>query len=135
MFLAEHPIDGEQMLEEARIKAAKGYKQLHEEFAFNFDPCPLYGVEYMNGLDEEWGSATFCNPPYGRAIGKWTAKAVSEWKKGKTVVLLIPSRTDTKWWHSDIMQANEIRFIKGRLKFGSAITGAPFPSALAVYHA
>ena len=80
MFLAEHPIDGEQMLEEA-------------------------------------------------------AKAVSEWKKGKTVVLLIPSRTDTKWWHSDIMQANEIRVVKGLLKFGSAITGAPFPSALAVYHA
>ena len=111
------------------------YKQLHEEFAFNFDPCPLYGVEYMNGLDEEWGSSTFCNPPYGRVIGKWTAKAVSEWNKGKTVVLLIPSRTDTKWWHRDIMQASEIRFIKGRLKFGSAITGAPFPSALAVYHA
>ena len=109
------------------------YDKLNQEFNFNFDPCPLGGSSYMNGLEMEWGNSTFCNPPYGREIGKWTAKALEENAKGKTIVLLIPSRTDTKWWHSHIMKANEIRFIKGRLKFGDAINSAPFPSALAIF--
>ena len=109
------------------------YDELNKEFFFNFDPCPLGGVEFMNGLELNWGTSTFCNPPYGREIGKWTKKAVEEAAKGKTVVLLIPSRTDTRWWQNDIMKANEIRFIKGRLKFGNATNSAPFPSALAIY--
>ena len=87
----------------------------------------------MNGLEMDWGNSTFCNPPYGREIGKWTKKAVEEAEKGKTIVLLIPSRTDTRWWQNDIMKATEIRFIKGRLKFGNATNSAPFPSALAIY--
>ena len=87
----------------------------------------------MNGLEIDWGTSTFCNPPYGREIGKWTSKAVVEAEKGKTIVLLIPSRTDTRWWQNDIMKATEIRFIKGRLKFGNATNSAPFPSALAIY--
>ena len=110
------------------------YKKLDEEFSFNFDPCPLGGVEYMNGLEMEWGSSTFCNPPYGREIGKWTSKALVEAGKGKRVVLLIPSRTDTRWWQNDIMKAKEIRFIKGRLKFGGSKTSAPFPSAIAIFN-
>ena len=110
------------------------FEELNKDFNFNYDPCPLYGaLSKTDGLLTEWGTSTFCNPPYGRVIGDWTAKAVNEWNKGKTVVLLIPSRTDTRWWHRDIMQASEIRFIKGRLKFGEALTGAPFPSALAIY--
>lgn len=110
------------------------YKELDQEFKFDFDPCPLYGLEAgLNGLDVDWGSSTYCNPPYGRTIGQWTEKAVKEAGGGKTVVMLIPSRTDTKWWHRDIMTADEIRFIKGRLKFGGATTGAPFPSALAIW--
>ena len=109
------------------------YDELDGEFSFNFDPCPLGGVEFMNGLEMEWGTSTFCNPPYGREIGKWTKKAVEEAGKGKTIVLLIPSRTDTRWWQNDIMKANEIRFIKGRLKFGNATNSAPFPSALAIF--
>ena len=109
------------------------YDELNKEFAFNFDPCPLGGVVFMNGLEMNWGTSTFCNPPYGREIGKWTKKAVEEAEKGKTIVLLIPSRTDTRWWQDDIMKATEIRFIKGRLKFGNATNSAPFPSALAIY--
>jgi site-specific DNA-methyltransferase (adenine-specific) len=110
------------------------FAELDREFSFNFDPCPLYGLESgVNGLEIDWGSSTYCNPPYGRGIGLWTEKAVKEAGGGKTVVLLIPSRTDTVWWHRDVMTATEIRFIKGRLKFGGAKQGAPFPSALAIW--
>lgn len=59
--------------------------------------------------------------------------AYEEWKKGKTVVMLIPSSTDTKWWHDYCMKANEIRFIKGRLKFGGAEYNAPFPGAIVIF--
>jgi len=122
------------------------YDELNEEFHFTCDPCVLHGgVAFYDesddewhrtgddGLNAEWGGATFVNPPYGRAIGAWTAKALSEYKQGKTVVMLIPSRTDTIWWHRDIMQADEIRFIKGRLKFGDSVNSAPFPSAVVVF--
>ena len=113
-------------------------EELDHEFNFTDDPCPLYGSQLSDGSDGDglkrgWGSRAFVNPPYGREIGKWTAKAVAEWKSGKTVVMLIPSRTDTIWWHRDIMQATEIRFIKGRLKFGNAKNSAPFPSAIVVF--
>lgn len=105
------------------------YDKLNEEFHFNDDPCPLNGA---GGLDREWGGATFCNPPYSE-ISSWVQKAYSESQKGKTVVLLIPSRTDTKWWHEHIMKAQEIRFIKGRLKFGDSKNSAPFPSAIVIF--
>jgi len=110
------------------------YQKLDSEFHFDFDPCPLYGsADGVDGLSTEWGKATYCNPPYGRVIGNWTRKARMEAEKGKTVVLLIPSRTDTKWWHEDIMKADEIRFVKGRLKFGGSRNSAPFPSAVVVF--
>jgi site-specific DNA-methyltransferase (adenine-specific) len=110
------------------------YLKLDSEFHFDFDPCPLHGADSgVDGLAVEWGQSTFCNPPYGRVIGNWTAKAKAEAAKGKTVVMLIPSRTDTKWWHDDIMQATEIRFVKGRLKFGGVKNPAPFPSAVIVF--
>jgi len=112
------------------------YEELNKEFHFDFDPCPLYGADgQVDGLSIEWGGANFCNPPYGRVIGKWTSKARQEAEQGKTVVLLVPSRTDTKWWHEDCMKADEIRFIKGRLKFGDATNSAPFPSALVIWRA
>jgi site-specific DNA-methyltransferase (adenine-specific) len=76
---------------------------------------------------------TYCNPPYGRQIGAWIKKAYDESKKGKTVVMLLPCRTDTRWWHEYVMKAKEIRFIKGRLKFGGAKTNAPFPSCVVVF--
>ena len=109
------------------------YDELDAEFHFNDDPCPLYGVESQDGLAREWGGSTFVNPPYGRAIGAWTAKALEQSRQGKTVVMLIPSRTDTIWWHRDVMQASEIRFIKGRLKFDDSTNSAPFPSALVLF--
>jgi len=76
------------------------------------------------------------NPPYGRVIGKWMAKAVESWRSGATVVCLVPARTDTAWWHDFAMQG-EVRLIRGRLKFVSPDgvgDFAPFPSAVIVFN-
>ena len=78
------------------------------------------------------GGVNFVNPPYSD-IKNWCRKAYYEWKKGKTVVMLIPSRTDTGYWHDYIMKASEIRFIRGRLKFGDSKNSAPFPSAIIIF--
>jgi len=72
------------------------------------------------------------NPPYGRTIGQWMRKAHIASRQGATVVCLVPSRTDTRWWH-DYAMKGEIRFIKGRLKFGDAKANAPFPNALVIF--
>jgi site-specific DNA-methyltransferase (adenine-specific) len=111
------------------------FDELNREFQFDYDPCPLYAADTMSvdGLSSDWGNSTFCNPPYGRTLGLWTRKAREQAALGKTVVLLIPSRTDTKWWHEDVMLADEIRFVRGRLKFGGAPYNAPFPSAVVVF--
>lgn len=106
------------------------YHELNKEFNFNDDPCPLHGA---NGLDRPWGSKTFVNPPYSE-LSKWAKKAYEEYCCGQTVVMLIPSRTDTKYWHDYIMKATEIRFIKGRLKFGNAKNSAPFPSCIVIFN-
>lgn len=109
------------------------YEALDAEFGFDYDPCPLYaGGLISDGLLADWGRVTFCNPPYSR-ISEWVRKAHQEAQRGNTVVLLIPARTDTRWWHDHVMQAAEIRFIKGRLRFGAAKTGAPFPSCIVVW--
>ena len=107
------------------------YKKLDNEFRFDFDPCPTNPT--FDGLSIEWGKRNFVNPPYGREIGKWIAKGFQEWLKGKIVVFLIPSRTDTIWFHDFIMKATEIRFIEGRLKFSNHHNSAPFPSAIAIF--
>lgn len=107
------------------------YQKLDKEFEFNFDPCPPGHI--YDGLDIEWGESNFVNPPYGREIGKWLKKGYEESQKGKLVVFLIPSRTDTRWWHDYVMQAKEIRFIQGRLKFKGATNNAPFPSCIAIF--
>ena len=104
---------------------------LDNEFHFDFDPCPTKPI--LDGLIASWGDVNFCNPPYGREIPKWIKKGYDEWLKGKTVVFLIPSRTDTAWWHDYIMKATEIRFIRGRLKFQGAKHNAPFPSAIVIF--
>lgn len=76
----------------------------------------------------------FCNPPYGRELPKWVKKAYEESRKPKTiVVMLIPSRTDTRWFHDYIYGKAEIRFVRGRLKFGGAKNSAPFPSMVVVF--
>jgi hypothetical protein len=73
------------------------------------------------------------NPPYGRAIGTWVRKAREEALKGVKVVSLLPARTDTAWWHDDVMRAQEIRLLRGRLTFVGAPSPAPFPSAVVIF--
>ena len=121
------------------------YDELNRVFKFTLDPCStaanakcdnFYTLE-QDGLSKDWGGNTvFVNPPYTRgAIGKWIKKAHDESKKpNTTVVCLIPSRTDTKYWHEYCMKASHVHFIKGRLKFeGVADNSAPFPSAIIVF--
>lgn len=107
------------------------YDKLNQEFQFTCDPCPLNAN--FDGLTIPWSNKTYVNPPYGKNIINWIKKGYEESKKGKTIVMLIPSRTDTKWWHEYVMKAKEIRFIKGRLKFGGSINSAPFPSCIIVF--
>ena len=78
------------------------------------------------------GYTVYCNPPYGREISKWIKKAYEENLKGTKIVLLLPARTDTKWFHEYIYNKHEIRFIKGRLKFNDGKNPAPFPSMLVI---
>ena len=106
------------------------YEELNKEFNFDFDPCPVNPS--FDGLDVEWGSCNFVNPPYNK-LKDWLKKGFEEWKKGKTVVFLIPSRTDTRYWHDYCMKATEIRFIKGRLHFDDSNKPAPFPSCVIVF--
>ena len=114
------------------------YDALNAEFNFDDDPCPISEPSplYQNdGLAREWGNRVFINPPYGKEIGKWIERAYREALQDKLIVLLIPSRTDTRWWHDYIMKATEIRFIKGRLCFDDSGNSAPFPSAIVIYKA
>lgn len=106
------------------------YDALNVEFKFDFDPCPLGSVG--GGLECDWGLSNFVNPPYSD-IRNWVAKSYEESRRERLVVLLIPSRTDTRWWHDYVMKADEIRFIKGRLKFGGSKNSAPFPSCIVVF--
>jgi hypothetical protein len=107
------------------------YSDLDNEFHFDFDPCHKESV--WDGCYIEWGKSNFVNPPYGHSLGKWLKAGYEESLRGKTVVFLIPSRTDTRWWHDYVMKADEIRFIKGRLKFKGATNSAPFPSCVVIF--
>ncbi len=116
------------------------YDALNKEFGFTLDPCsdgtnakcPKFYTPRENGLLRDWGTETvFMNPPYSE-VDEWMRKAYGAALEGATVVCLIPARTDTQWWHAYVMKA-EIRFIKGRLKFGDAENSAPFPSAIVVF--
>jgi len=109
------------------------YQMLDAEFHFDYDPCPANWDGVIDGLTTDWGAVNYVNPPYGRELSKWIAKGYDEWMKGKTVVFLIPSRTDTRWWHNYCMRADEIRFIRGRLKFDDQANNAPFPSAIIIF--
>ncbi len=86
----------------------------------------------MDGLALTWLGTCWMNPPYGRKIGQWVRKAYESSLLGATVVCLLPARTDTAWWH-DYVVKGEIRFLRGRLKFGGQKNSAPFPSAVVVY--
>lgn len=103
------------------------YKKLDDEFHFDFDPCPLNPT--FDGLSVKWGGCNYMNPPYGREIGKWVKKA----SENPMTVCLLPARTDTRWFHDYIYGKAEIRFIKGRLKFGGSKNSAPFPSMVVIF--
>lgn len=112
------------------------YRELDAEFNFDFDPCPLHGEDKQDGLQIKWGKRCFINPPYGRAIKIWLEKALHEIKVGNTqlAVFLLPAYTDVKWFHEMVLPiASEIRFVKGRLKFGEHKTPAPFASMIVVF--
>lgn len=91
--------------------------------------CEKYYTPEMDGLKQKWSGVCWCNPPYGREIGKWVEKA---YNSNCTVVMLLPARTDTKWFHNYCMKGRII-FIKGRLKFGNAVNSAPFPSMIVIF--
>ncbi|HUS98912.1 MAG TPA: DNA N-6-adenine-methyltransferase [Candidatus Thermoplasmatota archaeon] len=108
------------------------YKKLDKKYHFDFDPCPHNPT--FDGLNIIWGTSNFVNPPYGHEISNWLKKGYEESLNGKTVVFLIPSRTDTKWWHDYVMKAKYIHFIKGRLKFDDGKNPAPFPSCVVIFN-
>ncbi len=107
------------------------YEQLDAEFSFDMDPCP-YESDNLDGLIKPWSGTVFCNPPYGKAMKRWVEKCYLEFKRGCTVVALLPAKTDTRWFHSFVWQKAEIRFIKGRLSFNEK-GRAPFPSMIVVW--
>src|SRR5262245_26616385 len=107
------------------------YEELDKEFAFDLDPCPLGGLhDGRSTLFMPWkGRRVFCNPPYGPEIPKFLRR----WHEPIVAVFLIPARTDTRWFHEICLPfSSEIRFIKGRLKFGNSQNAAPFPSMIVI---
>lgn len=117
------------------------FDQLNTEFNFTLDPCAddqnhkcaKYYTRSQDGLAQSWaGETVFCNPPYGRELPKWIKKCHDE-AEHTTVVMLIPARTDTRAFHEYIYGKAEIRFVRGRLKFGDAKNSAPFPSMVVIY--
>lgn len=119
------------------------FDKLNEEFHFDLDPCALpsnakcsrFFTPKEDGLAQNWGGAkVFCNPPYGKDISKWVRKCYEESKKPETlVVMLIPARTDTAYFHDYIYGKAEIRFVRGRLHFNDSKNSAPFPSMVVIY--
>jgi len=120
------------------------FAELDSEFHFDLDPCAtpenakcseFYTIE-NDGLTKNWGGRkVFCNPPYGKEIKKWVRKCWQESQKPDTlVVMLIPARTDTAYFHDYIYhKAREIRFIRGRLHFNESKNTAPFPSMIVIF--
>lgn len=117
------------------------FDSLNREFHFTLDVCATkqnakcgqYFTREEQGLAQQWRGTCWMNPPYGREIGKWVAKAANTaWSGLGTVVCLLPARTDTRWWHEYCAKA-ELRFIRGRLKFGTSKNSAPFPSAIVIF--
>lgn len=117
------------------------FAELNDEFAFTVDVCaesataklPRHWSPAESAWWQPWaGETCWMNPPYSE-VSKWMSKAVEASEAGATVVALVPSRTDTRWWHDYAMKADEIRFLRGRLKFGDAVNSAPFPSVVLVF--
>lgn len=116
---------------------------LDREFHFTLDPCAtkenakcaLFFTEKEDGLKQNWGGYNvFCNPPYGNKISRWVKKCYEESRKKNTiVVMLIPARTDTSYFHDYIYGKAEVRFIRRRLRFSDSKASAPFPSMVVVF--
>lgn len=120
------------------------FNKLNDEFHFTLDvcadennhKCEHYYTKEIDGLCRPWIGTVWCNPPYGRKIGEWVRRAYSSSHIGSaTVVMILPARTDTRWFHDYIYNKpnTEIRFIKGRLKFGGCKNSAPFPSMVVIF--
>ena len=118
------------------------FDELDAEFNFTLDPCAsaenakcsTYFTKTLDGLKQDWGShRVFCNPPYGRTMRNWSRKCYEASQGGALVVLLAHARTDTRWFHEWVYRKAQLRFVKGRLKFGDGRQSAPFPSLVAIY--
>lgn len=119
------------------------FNTLNEEFRFTLDPCAtrtnrkctLHFSKRQDGLKQDWGKhRVFCNPPYGKTMRDWAQKCLKASQAGALVVLLAHARTDTRWFHDWVYgKADEIRFVRGRLRFGDGKQSAPFPSLVAIY--
>ena len=118
------------------------FDKLNAEFHFTLDPCATpenakcgkFYTKEQNGLAQDWtGETVFCNPPYGKEISAWVEKCYKHSLSGECAVMLIPSRTDTRWFHEWVYGKAELRFVKGRLRFNDSKGSAPFPSLVVVY--
>ena len=118
------------------------FDQLNSEFHFTLDAaalpinakCPRFFTPTDDGLVQEWNGTVWCNPPYGKTVGRWVEKANKSSLDGTTVVMLLPARTDTRWFHDFVYGKATIRFLRGRLKFGGSKNSAPFPSMVAIFY-
>jgi phage N-6-adenine-methyltransferase len=127
------------------------FDPLNEEFGFTLDvaaspqnaKCARFLTTDDDGLISDWGSdVCWCNPPYGAEIARWIRKAWLASKYGATVVMLVPARTDTAWWHNYAVRG-DVRFLRGRVRFlraGQQVNSStkdrqcsPFPSAVVVF--
>jgi site-specific DNA-methyltransferase (adenine-specific) len=117
------------------------FDALDAEFHFTLDAaanhtnskCRCWLDSNDDALTKPWPGVVWLNPPYGKDMRKWMAKAKAEADAGATVVCLVPARTDTRWFHESVYGRAELRFVKGRLKFGDGNGSAPFPSLIAVF--
>ena len=113
---------------------------LNDEFHFTIDvagskdnaKCPNYYSKEDDALTKEWRGICWLNPPYGPNLPKWIKKAWDEAKKGATVVMLLPARTNTNYWHNYCFKG-EVRFIRGYPKFNNAVQGLKFPLAVVIF--
>jgi phage N-6-adenine-methyltransferase len=120
------------------------FDRLNKEFIFTLDlaassvnaKCTNYYSKSDNAFKHTWNGICWLNPPFGSKeypLRKWIEKAYRDSKKGATVVILLPVRSNTNWWHEFCMHAKEVRFIRGRLKFGDMVHGLPQPLAIVIF--
>jgi phage N-6-adenine-methyltransferase len=117
------------------------FDSLNDEFGFTIDvcalpsnvKCPAFYSPEQDGLQQVWTGSCWCNPPYGTMIGQWVQKAYESAQSGALVVCLLPARVDTRWWHDYVLPSAEVRYLKGRLKFGGCENSAPFLSAVVIF--